>query len=648
MLIFLGILSLTFLLIGHFFRLRRWENFIKIYEQPSRNILIRSLSLGYLINCFLPFRVGEIFRAVYAGRKMKSGVGFSLATILIDRLLDVLAVTFIFILLMALLGATDIITQSVKFYVYASLFLILFLWCIKHFSYFIKHCVLKVSSIFNNNIKLSILKFFWALINTFRDIWKIGPRKIFYLTLEMWGSYLISYVCFAYFLSYLGKEVDNEYFIFRELLSILFSNPNLAWEVASKSIMNVISSKQVIAMSIYMFLPIIIMFIATLFPISIKIKNIESSIENIDYFNILPQIEKEDQLTFLDNYFSAENRNSLKKYIELNRNISILADYSAGSNATTILCMDNKQTFWRKYAFDNEAEKLKQQLNWLLSINKKNLNENDERCGIRTCAILQYSFGEGFCYYDMHYDSNAMNMFRYIHTHPIENSENILKNVFTSLENNLYTQGIYEPSSFAIELYIEKKVNKNLDIIKQKLHVLSDYDYLIINGQKYKNLAKISKIFDKKYLMRCFSTERCSVIHGDLTIENIICTLDDYYIIDPNTGNILDSPLLDYGKIMQSLHGGYEFMMMTKYVNLHDNYIDFSYTVSSAYQELLSFYQRYLESHFSQEQIRNVYLHEIIHWLRLMPYKIKKDTERVPMFFAGLIMVANDVYNRYC
>ena len=240
MLIFLGVLSFIFVLIGHFFRLKRWEEFIKIYEHPSRNILLRSLSLGYLINCFMPFRIGEIFRAVYAGRKMKSGVGFSLATILIDRFFDVLAVTFIFILLMIFLGANDIITQSVNFYVSASLFLILFLCCIKHFSDFIKHCALRISSIFNNNIKLSVLKFFWAVINTFRDIWKIGLRKIISLTLKMWISYLISYICFAYFLSYLGKNVDNKYFIFRELLSILFSNPNLTWEVASKQIMNII------------------------------------------------------------------------------------------------------------------------------------------------------------------------------------------------------------------------------------------------------------------------------------------------------------------------------------------------------------------------------------------------------------------------
>ena len=60
-----------------------------------------------------------------------------------------------------------------------------------------------------------------------------------------------------------------------------------------------------------------------------------------------------------------------------------------------------------------------------------------------------------------------------------------------------------------------------------------------------------------------------SDIHGDLTIENLICRREsekekDYYIIDPNTGNVHDSPNLDYSKLLQSLHGGYEFLMNTK------------------------------------------------------------------------------------
>ncbi len=49
----------------------------------------------------------------------------------------------------------------------------------------------------------------------------------------------------------------------------------------------------------------------------------------------------------------------------MNRDITILQDYSAGSNATTMLCMDKQSTFYRKYAFGKDGAKLAEQLDWL-------------------------------------------------------------------------------------------------------------------------------------------------------------------------------------------------------------------------------------------------------------------------------------------
>ena len=366
MLFILGLFSLVFILIGHFFRLRRWEEFIKIYEKPSRKLLLHSLSLGYLLNCFVPFRLGEIFRAYYAGRKMKSGIGFALATIVVDRFLDVFAVTFIFIMLYVFMNGNDdrIILQSVVLYVFSSLFLLIFFLSIKYCSEFFKREALRIGSIFNDSIKLAILKFFWSVINAFRDIWQIGFKKIFSLTCAMWLSYITSHVCFACFLSYLGKHLS-----FRELFIFLFSKPNLAWEAMYSSIVNSISIEQIIAIVVYMLLPCFIMLFITASAIAQALTGFTKNqkTDDTDYLKLLPQIEKKDQLAFLDQYFSSKNRDNLKKYIELNHNINVLADYSAGSNATTILCMDDRQTFWRKYAFDGEADKLKHQVEWLCS-----------------------------------------------------------------------------------------------------------------------------------------------------------------------------------------------------------------------------------------------------------------------------------------
>ena len=55
-------------------------------------------------------------------------------------------------------------------------------------------------------------------------------------------------------------------------------------------------------------------------------------------------------------------------------------------------------------------------------------------------------------------------------------------------------------------------------------------------------------------------------------------------------------------------------------------------------------YRAWLGERFSPAEQRSIFYHELVHWLRLLPYKLRKDGDLAPMFYAGFIMVANDVY----
>ena len=94
--VFLLLASVLLLLLGHLFRILRWEQFIRIYERPMRGAMLRGMAGGYAVNFLLPFHIGDIFRAWFTGRRMKNGVGFALATVIMDRFLDVWLVTLIF------------------------------------------------------------------------------------------------------------------------------------------------------------------------------------------------------------------------------------------------------------------------------------------------------------------------------------------------------------------------------------------------------------------------------------------------------------------------------------------------------------------------------------------------------------------------
>ena len=75
--------SAALVLLGHVFRLLRWEQFIRIYEYPQRRSLLRAMAGGYAVNFLLPFHVGDFLRAALAGRKMKTGTGFAFATVIL-------------------------------------------------------------------------------------------------------------------------------------------------------------------------------------------------------------------------------------------------------------------------------------------------------------------------------------------------------------------------------------------------------------------------------------------------------------------------------------------------------------------------------------------------------------------------------------
>ena len=223
----------------------------------------------------------------------------------------------------------------------------------------------------------------------------------------------------------------------------------------------------------------------------------------------------------------------------------------------------------------------------------------------------------------------------------------ILRAVLATLEDKLYKPTAVPADAEKIEKYIETKVDGNLKKLHEDrmLRELMSYDTLRINGVEYKNLPALDWMFDHDRLRNLFAKDPVGTIHGDLTIENIICRTDNdsWYLIDPNTGNLHESPFLDYGKLLQSLHGSYEFMMKTPRVAVQDNRIDFQLTRSAAYDALLAAVMEDLSARYPREQVESILMHEVIHWLRLMPYKLNKDRKRAAMFYAGLVMVANDV-----
>lgn len=611
--------------LAHLVRTARWKLFINIYEKPNRRNLIQSISLGFLINNFIPFKLGDLFRAWFSGRKMKNGQALSLSTVIVDRYLDIISVGFIFVALyICRIGGADI-KLSARFYVFLTAALLVATVLIYLFRNIIKKIVRVIASIFNKRIEAFILFLFWALIWNFSDIIKkISKIKMIAYTLFMWGLYVLSYFTFAEFLLMRTKKGT-----WTDVFLMFFTSNSV-----TRSTIKV--GEQTLFMALYIFVPL-----ALLLLISLMFKRSKKESTADEYINLLPQLNREEKLQFLDSYFSNNNREYVNQYLEINRDISIIRDYSAGSNATTMLCMDNDKTFFRKYAFGKDGDKLYDQIQWIEKY--KDILPLPE--------IIKQQKNEGYCFYDMPYYSSTVGFFEYIHSMPIEKSWEKLEGAINALESSIYQVDKRGADSKTIEAYVEGKVDKNLRTIKEAavIRPLLKYPKIYVNGVEYDNLPVLEKYLEKKRLKNIFKKDSYSVIHGDMTIENIVCKQDDdqFYIIDPNTGNVHESPNLDYGKLLQSLHGGYEFLMATREVNASANKIDFVHINSSVYKLMYRKLHDYMMSEYGKDRVKSIYYHEVIHWLRLLPYKIAKDGKRALLFYAGLVVVLNDVVKMF-
>lgn len=629
------IIAIVLVCLAHFIRTLRWELFVKTYEKPNTKNLLQSLSIGYFINSFIPFKAGDLVRAWISGRKMKNGRGFALATVIVDRYLDILVVGILFAIFSAFnLDSAD----SVWFYMFLAVGVLAVTLLVYILRGYVKRVLKNIAAIFNAGIEIRLLRFFWSLIWSFKDIFKkISKTRLLLETLGMWILYLASYYCFAAFLSHQGSNVN-----WLDVFYMLFTKNSIhVGSLGAITFTQGMMNAQMIWTGIYLFAPIVILFVISL---CLKSKDDETLDSEEEYLNLIPQLDENERLNFLETYFSNERREYIESYLKINQNILIIRDYSAGSNATTMLCMNNGKNFFRKYAFGADGDKLYQQIEWLQRF--KDI--------IPLPDIMQYQKQDNFCYYDMPYDSQAVGLFDYAHSMPKENAWKFIKKATECLENSLYKVNQRPADKATIDEYIKSKVNKNLDKIMNAKYLkrLMEYDEIIINGRSFHNLPYYLPYLSEEHLYDIFKNDTYSEIHGDLTIENIICTRnadgdDDFYIIDPNTGNVHDSSNLDYGKLLQSIHGGYEFLMATKNVSIERNRINFVFTKSEAYTYLYDMLDKYMREHFEEERVKSIYYHEIIHWLRLMPYKIEKNGKRVLLFYAGMLMVMNDVVNNF-
>lgn len=610
------VVSILALLLGHLVKVYRWNLFIKLYERTPICVLLNSLSISSAINFVVPYHIGDLYRIWYSGRRMKNGIRFSLATVIVEHYIDLIVLAIVCAILYYM--GHNTMWSMILFGSIASTLLLVTIIAMR-FDGKTKSLIVKFASIFNQRIELIVLASVWAFVTIFKRMLKdISRINITFSTCIMWILYMGSYWCLAEYFQTQGFDIR-----LRNVIDIVFNKGSIInWNT---------TTALVVTLAIYILTPLLIIFIASFFIDKFHKENEEENSSS----SIIPHVNSRDALTFLETFFKGNIGNAyLQGFMEVNKNVNILRDYSAGSNAVTLLCSDGRKSFFRKFAIGTDGDKLYQQVEWLKS----------HEAQIPLPKLGEIAKEDSYCSYDMAYSPAAQNFFTYIHTHSSDDAWTVLKQAIIDLDKNLYRYDQLADQK-TINEYISQKIDNNLQKIKQgaPLKYVLNYDDIYINGVKYHNLKYYDWIFEHGHLNEIFKKSPICDIHGDLTIENIICKNNDYYLIDPNTGNILECPWLDLGKLFQSLHGGYEFLMRIQSVTVNENRIDFTFIRSSAYDDLYNHLKQYILDTYGMDVLKQVYYHEIVHWLRLMPYKLNHIGERSLLFYAGMIVIMNDI-----
>ena len=190
--------------------------------------------------------------------------------------------------------------------------------------------------------------------------------------------------------------------------------------------------------------------------------------------------------------------------------------------------------------------------------------------------------------------------------------------------------------------YVENKLQANLVV------ALNASEKFLPTKKTIDGDLVFSKLMDADWSAKQLSSRRYSLAHGDATLENLIVNLEnvDYYWIDPNSTAHYSNLMLDFGKILQSLNYAYDFHEIISHTS------DIEITSITNFKPLLYHhveekFLKFVERNYGSEALREAYFHEIIHYSRLLNYKMAISRTLGEKYLKLMETLASRYINRF-
>lgn len=656
------LVAAIFQILGHLMRAQKANYLISPVKQGTLRFHFRALSVGYLFNSILPFRLGELVRARIISGGMSISFSLALTYIIFERAIDAIILGLTGIFLVFLLGGNiKLLAYSIFALSLASIILGVVLLLSKQNRRLLKiwHFI---TSLFNEKLETSFRFKGWSVIYGLQQsVNRNRLLKYLALTLLSWLLYAASvFVIIQQVIKEFGaadKIIATAAPYFGAAIPAGPANLGVFSDAANILLAKLsLDNSQLIGLNFLtwtvLIIPIGIMGLVLLITKTRELLwqappagSSESSISN--KLSRDEDISKE-MKNFLDYYFSGNSLSRIVHQLELSKDFRLKKYFKGGSDAITILAIQNKSTIVKKIISIEFEDRLKAQHDWLIKYknSKAIVDVLDEKL-----EPLYYSI-------DLAYDPKFEMMFDYVHRNTLEKSKAVLDSVWSSLNKEVHKN----PSKLKLhsserQAYIDKHIFSCLDkaaAVDVNLVNVTIHKKLIINGKEYDNLYQIiEKIKNHPQAWRDIATYRATEsVHGDVILDNLLVSPSgEPLIIDPAPdGNIISGQIFDFGKNLQSLHCGYEFLLRDEDpVHLvGGNSIEYREHRSSKYKQLAEYVNTKLAPQYlSESEQKAMLFHAAALHIRRLKHQVYYTPANTLKFYAVGVKTFNEFLDQY-
>jgi len=660
------VFSILLQLVGHVLRAYKARLVLMDVKESSTRFQFRALTIGYLFNTLLPFRLGELIRSRIIAGGMSISFSLALALIIFERAIDALILGSLGLLLFGVVDSTSGSGQTgfALSLIVVGVILIVLLALLTVPERHIRRYLYTSSVLFNDQLKTSFRFKAWSVIYGLQRTIAKPKILVHYLTLSLssWLAYGLSvYLVVQYFF-------DDNNFVEQLVATIapyfgvaIPAGPaNLGtFSESTSSITGLLTGSHD---SVFVFTlvawGVLVLPTAAIGLLLLVFKTRESFWDRLPKERgILSTRDKLDRTSdistemsvFLENYFAGNSLTTIVHKLEVKGNFRLLKYFKGGSDAITILVAQDGKSIVKKIIPLEFEDRLRAQYDWLAEYRK----------APNIVHVLGDTKTAEYYTIDMPFNEDDVSLFEYIHNRPYKKSQAAFDSVWAVLSEYVHT----EPDASKIhrknrDEYIKKHILGCLEkagAVDPELLRAAEPDVLVINGKEYDNLSTIlEKIKSHQQAWSDIATySESKRVHGDVIVDNLLVdkNTEEVLIIDPAPdGNIINGKVFDFGKNMQSLYCGYEFLLRDEspvYLR-DDNRIDYADASSAQYAKLYEYVRNELApKHLSEPEQRAMLFHAAALFIRRLKHQVYYTPANALKFYAVGVKTLNDFLAQY-